>query len=179
MSGINIIFYSRECGACKNLLNALATEDLLKMFKLYCVDGRLNTVPACIKAVPALIVENINKPLVAQEAFEWVQKMKFIKQSIAKNSNNNKTRDPVGFAQLEMGGLSDQFAYKDVDKAMVHSYCDVSNNNTIFTAPEQDKLKEQDQLAKIQNLEKLRTEQNSHYSKIMREQQLKALDGSA
>lgn len=187
MSGVNIIFYSRTCATCKNLLNILMNEDLLKFFKMYCVDDNLNNVPSYIHTVPTMIVANINKPLVAQEAFAWIQKMKFIKQDASKQILQNKitnilnkSNDPIGYTQLEMGGLSDPFAYKDIDMPLIHNYQNIKTGSglTIFTAPEQEKLRDHEQAQKIKYLEKIRDDQNEEYTKQMKEQQLKAVISS-
>ncbi len=184
MSGINIVFYSRACPTCKNLLNILMNEGLLKFFKLYCVDDKLDTVPPYIHTVPTMIVANINKPLVVQEAFEWIQKVKFIKQDASKkilqsgivNIMNKQQKDPIGYTSLEMGGISDPFAYRDVDMPLVHNYQGIKEDkSSIFTAPEQEKLSDQEQAKRIKNLEKIRDDQNTEYSNIMKEQQLKAV----
>lgn len=177
---MNILFYSRECNACRNLLKILKNENLLSYFKLFCVDDRLDEVPKQITIVPTMIVSNINKPLVAQEAFEWVQKIKFIRQQQQQQfsiKNDQINQEPIGYIPLEMDGISDQFAYSKIDRPLVHNYFQIGDEkkHVIYTAPEQYKISKDEQLNRIKDIEKKRAQQEMEYSKIMKEQQLKAV----
>lgn len=184
---INVIFYSRKCNNCKNLLNLLKNENLLGYFVLFCVDGRLNEIPSHITVVPTMIVSNVNKPLVGAETFNWVNKTKFLRQQnlmsenkniIMKqnlmNANNNDKID--GYEKDVMNGISDSFAFTKKDVALPHSYVGVNNDQiSIFTAPEQGKINKDEQKKKINDIKKMRENQDSHYSEIMKKQQIHAV----
>jgi len=190
--GINILFYSRSCDTCKNLLKILQNENLLGYFKLYCVDGRYQELPKYITTVPTMIVSTINKPLVAAETFEWIKNMKFIKNQMIQDMNKkliqqnlvNMTKTnlsgPLGFIQQEMNGYSDNYAFQDpnIDKAFPHSYLGLGeeDKNAIFTAPEQNKMSKDDQTKKIKEVHNFREQQDKEFSGIMKQQQLKALN---
>lgn len=187
-NSINIIFYSRACPTCQNLLNVLQNENLLGNFKLFCVDERLNEVPPQIQVVPTMIVSSVNKPLVAQEIFEWIQKIKFIRQKNIMDMNRkiiqqnliqlaeNKS-GPIPFRNSEMGSISDPFAYKDIDNPMPQSFFNVGEEekNGIFTAPEQKPISKNQQEQMISAIETMRSEQDNKYASVMKQDQLKAV----
>ena len=75
--GYNVIFYSKKCKDCNNLLTLLQNEGMLGNFVLFCVDGRLREVPTHVTVVPTMIISSVNKPLIGKETFEWINKMKF------------------------------------------------------------------------------------------------------
>lgn len=184
-SGINIVFYSRECETCKNLLTLLQNENLISYFKLFCVDDRLNELPVIVTVVPTMIVSNVNKPLIAKEIFEWVQQTKFLRQKMMNNRGNRSNlnqeeRELLGFVSQEMGGLSDGFAYTKIDKPLPHSYFNLGEEekNAIFTAPETKKINKQDQDSMIKKLENDRGDQDKKYSSNMKHQQIQAVMNS-
>jgi hypothetical protein len=190
MNNANILFYSNQCASCRNLMLLMRNAGFLEAFKLICVDGILDRLPSQITIVPTMIVVGINKPLVAQEAFKWVEQMKFLKyqqleQAQNKNKNNiippkqeQKAPKLDGFIQTEMAGISDQFAYIENDDPLPHSYFGLGeeNKHIIFTAPvEQTKLSAEEQSRNIKSLEAKRQHQDSEYAKYMEQQQLMAV----
>jgi hypothetical protein len=185
---INTLFYSRTCEHSVKLFKLLQSEGLLEHFKLYCVDDRLDKIPPHIKMVPTMIVSNMNKPLEGQAAFEWIQQMKFLKQSHTTNSNQQniinknmlnipKNNGPIAFVEQEMTGISDGFAYTKTDKPLTHSFFNYKSEDksTIFTAPEQGKLGISEQSKRIKDIEEKRNVQDQEYTKSMKDQQIQAV----
>ena len=185
-----ILFYSNKCPTCLDLIKILQNENLINYFSLFSVDERLNKLPIPIEVVPTMIVPEANKPLVAHEAFEWIKKIKFIKQKkmidmnkkiiqnnlmqMVKNNQNN----PIGFKESEMSSISDPFAYKDIDEAMPQNFVDLNDKDSkhaIFTAPEKNKLNKSQQVKLIENIEKNRKEQDEKYSLSMQEGRMLAV----
>ncbi|CAH6421752.1 Hypothetical protein KVN_LOCUS438 [uncultured virus] len=187
-NGINILFYSKDCVTCRNLLNLLKNENLLCYFKLICVDNNLKAIPAQITMVPTMILSNINKPLVVQETFEWVKKMKFIRNQQISDINKkiiqqnlikimNDKNCPKGFVELEMSGVSDSFAFTDVDTPLDHTFFNLGEEekNAIFTTPELSKLSKDEQLSKINNLKSERNDHEQFFYKLMKKQQIQTV----
>jgi len=185
---MNLLFYSRQCNVCINLIKILENEGLIQYFYPVCVDDKLNKLPPQIEFVPTMIVKDQNKPLVAEETFEWIKKVKFIKQNAKSGSgliNNNvlssmATKSGLkGFSNTEMGDNSDKFAYtKDDAPALPQSFFEYGgeNNNSIFTAPEQSKkLSEEEQKKLISHLESKRNTQDTQYKQHAKKQQLATL----
>lgn len=188
----NIIFYSQQCNTSIALLTLLKNEGLLQYFNLYCVDGRTSTLPKHIQYVPTMIVANINKPLVARDAFEWVSNMKYIRQQniieqnkklIQKNNNNNINTGPRGFVSIEMNEFSDKFAFADnkIDISLPQSFVDVNDldKNSIFTVPEsKDKISSKELKDNIKKIANSRDKQDEEFNSVWIEQQKYAIDNS-
>ncbi|AYV78777.1 MAG: hypothetical protein Edafosvirus32_8 [Edafosvirus sp.] len=164
MNRSNILFYSRKCNTCTNLMQILTNENLLGFFKLFCVDDHLNNLPPHIKRVPTMIVNDIDKPLEVAETFKWIERVKFIRQkntqntqnTIIKNIENKKIMNttnsgPLAFYKQEMQGVSDTFGYTTVDIDQPHNYYkyDVSDKDIIFTAKEKTAMSEREQIEKL------------------------------
>lgn len=183
MNNNNILFYSKTCQTSVNLINILNNEGILPMFKMICVDGQVNKFQNTIRTVPTMIVSNVKKPLEGKETFEWVEKFKFIRKQVYSNSivNNNIAQKnqhvgPLEYKPLEMGSISDKFAYKDHDLAMPQSFVQASQlDNKIFTAPEQEKLTKDQQTKKIKHAEEKRKEQDKTILDTMKKQHLEAI----
>lgn len=169
---MDILFYSRECTTCVNLLKVLQNENMINHFKLFCVDDRLNELPVDITVVPTLIVSSVNKPLVAQEAFDWIKKVKFLNQKSPVKSES----DVIGWMSQEMGGVSDSYAYTKVDTAQPRSYLNYnSNNGGIYTPPNMGKINKKQQDDMIKKVENFRTNQDNSYVQFMKKQQVDAV----
>lgn len=185
-NNMNVLFYSQQCHTCMNLLTVLKNEGFLAYFKLICVDTMLDKLPSNM-VVPTMIVVNLNRPLVAQETFEWIKQMKFIRQQqimdvnkriIQQNQINSIQKGPMGFDNEIMGGISDKFAFTKRDDALPHAYVGVGEDdkNAIFTAPiEQKKMDKSEQIRNIKHLEDNRNAQDNEYANYMKQQQLQAV----
>lgn len=182
---MNIIFYSQNCGPSKNLISSMKNIGILDKFKCFCVDDNLDAVPPHITDVPTLIVSGISHPLVKKDAFKWVESIKYIKQSQAINQQKKlilanmmqqaQMKGPHGYSQGEMSGVSDTFAYTDIDMAQPHSYLNYGeeNANAIFTAPEEaKKITKAEQNQKISNYMASLDKQNNDIQLSMKKEQL-------
>jgi hypothetical protein len=162
----NILFYSKSCETCKTLLTVLKNENLLGNFKLICVDDT-KVLPTDLTRVPTMLVININRPLVAQETFEWVSQMKFLRQQQIMDINKkiiqqnttymaNNKKGPIGYDSEIMGSFSDKFAFANENKndPFPQSFIGIGDEdkNVIFTAPQ-----EKDAISK------------THHSKLIKE----------
>lgn len=186
---MNILFYSRTCHTCITLIKMLETEKLLHYFTMVCVDDKLNNLPAQIEYVPTMIVKDQNKKLQLEETFEWIRKVKFLRNNKTDTQNQfvknkvmsslqNKTK-VNGFSDIEMGTDSDVFAYTKSDApALPQSFFGYKDetNNTIFTAPDQmKKLNEGDQKQMISLLEGKRKDQDSEYKTKAKNEQFNTI----
>jgi len=184
---MNILFYSQQCEYCRRLLLLLKTENLICYFKLICVDDKLDKLPRDMK-VPTMRVINVNRPLVAQETFEWVNQMKFIRQQQVMDINKkiiqqnvlnaNIKKGPIGFDEKIMSGLSDEFALIKIDDPLPHAYFNVGqeDKNIIFTAPqESDTISKQTQNKMIKDLESRRLQQDTEHKTFMKQKQAEAV----
>jgi len=184
MSNYNVLFFSNNCQPSKILINLLTNEKLIQYFTAICTDNNPN-IPPYITITPTLIINKFNKPLVAQEAFQWVQKIKQYRinvqlqklsmsqnqiNSINGNLSNDSNGKLLGFNSIEMEGMSDIFALFDIDEALPHSYNFLGQEQTIFTAPENNtKLTNSTQKKLHDEMLKQRQIQDSQYQKELKE----------
>jgi hypothetical protein len=168
---MNILFYSKNCSTSLNLLQLMKNENLIQHFKLICVETHMNNIPKDIKRVPTLIVKDIPKPLECADAFKWIENIKYIRHQNINKTNQIKQhiinkKSPHGYADLEMGGFSDEFAYLLTESAQPQSFVGCQEKNIIFTAPEQGKLSNNEQNNKIKDIQNIRKTQDDHIEKL-------------
>jgi hypothetical protein len=183
-TNINLLFFSNQCQMCRSLLAILKNENMVSYFKLYCVDDPMirAKLPPAITKVPTIIIPSMNKKLVADEIFMWLKSLKASKeqrkQNITSNVNvenmKNKSKQPIGYINQEMSGISDMYAYTTIDEVPRHTYtaCTELDKNTIFTAPETQSAvtkKEHDMYAKT--LERKRNQQDTEITDLFKKQQ--------
>jgi hypothetical protein len=174
-------------------MQIMKNENILQQFNLYCVDDHLNNLPPHITTVPTLIVGELKQQFIAADAFKWVDSIRFMNQRhlIEMNKKHIMTNmikqqqmmGPHGYTQLEMNGFSDNFAFKDVDHAQAHSFfvCGTENDNTIFTAPEEQKngkyigMTQQEQKNKLSTVESIRKEQDKQNEILMKQNQINTI----
>src|SRR5580692_5310725 len=133
MSAYNILFYSLKSQPCIDLITLLKNSNLLRHFRMFCIDESSNKMPSYIKFVPTLIINNIPKPLEGPEAFNWVNmarqwttqntmnmqaltnpayQMNMVRmQQMQINTQNNQLpkSNLLGFVNTEMNSFSDRF----------------------------------------------------------------------
>lgn len=184
---MNIFYYSKFSGMCTNLLKLMDNYKVLNKFLLKCVDD-MPELPRGLERVPTLIVVGIDKPLVAKEAMIWFDNMrpifaqqcadiqnKQIMYNIMKN-NQLAMKGPKGYAEEEYHGISDSFAYFDVDMPQPKTFCEYGNEkDAIYTPPIDDKIKSDEQKRYIQKLEQDRRKQEGELVSIMKKEQIEAI----
>lgn len=136
------IFYSKYCQNCKDFLQELyKTEDLYAKFNKICVDGKKN-IPKQITSVPTIIVPQIQKPLVGEEAFFWLDGMKKMvdasrsqpqqppsMQDGPKNLQGTESMGGVSAFSYELGGFSDTYSTLGADPTpMEHAFSFIGDN---------------------------------------------------
>jgi len=172
---------------CTDLLKMMDSYNILNRFNLKCIDDMLQ-IPAGLERVPTLVVVGIDKPLVAKEAVMWFNQMRpmFVQQNVEMQqkrimhriSRNNVNGGPKGYAQGEYDGISDTFAYTDVDIPQPKAFCDYGKNSedVIFTPPkDRGKIVEAEQKRFVKDLECERKKNDLEYSNVMKRDQVDAV----
>lgn len=187
---MNILFYSRQCKTSLVVLKLLKATGLLNNFKLICVDDNLSNIPQQITRVPTMIMSNMKYPLVANDIIKWIEGIRFMrsqKQTVEAplpptpektDTEYTDNRPILGYIESEMSGMSDNFAFKDIDVALPHAFVEYGKDdkNPIFTAPESlKKLTSSDQNKIIRDTNETRRKQDEEYEQIMKERQMYAL----
>uniref|UniRef100_A0A6C0EAR5 Thioredoxin domain-containing protein n=1 Tax=viral metagenome TaxID=1070528 RepID=A0A6C0EAR5_9ZZZZ len=138
MSNFGCLFYSSKCETCHGLVNTMRVEGILNAFTLLSVDNMPleKLLQINIRVVPAIIVNMDKRQMVyeGKEAVMWVNN--FIlsrKQNMARNIDSQRRQilqehvklygdSTMAYIPLEQGGISDDFAYLDVDRAMPKNF---------------------------------------------------------
>jgi hypothetical protein len=171
----NILIYSRNCEYCNQLLDILYREKLLGSFQQFCIDDPKNfALKSKITKVPTMILHNVNKPLVANDAFHWVSKIKNARKNFGSTkkwgpSNEEETEDDISkWNPNEMGNISDNYAHKDIDKPFNQSFVGIGSEekNYIYTIPEKKPLNNSEQKKLIQSITNQRNDDNKKCNEI-------------
>lgn len=186
-NNMNILFYSKFCNTCIQLCSLLMKEDMMKFFRVVCVDENLHRLPPQITIVPTMLVQTHTEPIVGPATFKWIEQMKFFKKNNQPTQNsispNNftsilKNTGPLPFITSEMSDqISDGFAYKEQDDAIPHRYVTSTLNNQtiIFTAPEEAKIGKTETVKQIKQMEEDRENEAKSFNQLMKQQQINAL----
>lgn len=133
-----ILFFSKNCTFCTDLLNKLyKNDDLLKQIVLININNIQLKIPSFIKNVPSLIVNENNQQhlLVGTEIFNWLEEL------LKNKEENIKDWDPN-----TMSGYSDDFSFIEEKETINNdrNYCYIStvNNYKINTPNDDDNNKD-------------------------------------
>lgn len=174
---------------CKSLITLLRSQNLLPYFKLILVDNQIEKLPQYVSRVPTVIIPSMKKILVADQIFQWLQIIRTSQQQLKSDLQNSNTTDatpqkqikqsteqkgnnPIGFITSEMSGISDTYAYTNVDAVPQHTYTDCRDvgKNQIFTAPEQHRITTSTQKTFMERINTDRQIQDREISKVLTEQ---------
>jgi len=132
--GQYILYYSNYCINCKEFINLLCKTPIYSNFTKINVSEKVS-FPSFVKSVPTIVVPKIQRPLVGEEVFKWLED-----QSIERIKN--KKEGIIPYSPGEMGsGLEDSYSYldaKDTDQPMEHTFSFIKRGDQkIETPPEE------------------------------------------
>ena len=159
----SVLYYSRMCENCNNLLGVLAKSQAKNDMHFVCVDKRERSpegklfvimsngarlpMPPNVTKVPALLLLNKgNRALFGNEIMDFLRPMEQRTNEIAQGGNGEPTAYAFGDAGVS-GVASDQYSFLDQtaqsmtakgDGGMrqLHSYATVSTTDNIETPPD-------------------------------------------
>jgi hypothetical protein len=70
---IGVLFYSNNCEHSKKFLINLMKTNFNDLVRKICVDRKDAKIPSIVKSVPTLIARGINRPLVGEQVFAWLE----------------------------------------------------------------------------------------------------------
>lgn len=151
VDNINILFYSSKCSTCELFMKHCKNNDVLKHFKLICIEESVGKLPSSLKVVPSILVKG--QLIEGKQTFEWLKgllefkkssKSNFVSDSSdnknsekfdAKKDNVNNTNNKqavnnpkeikknlLDFTIKELTGISDEYAYLQVDSAQPKAF---------------------------------------------------------
>ena len=86
MSQPNLLFYMEGCKTCNFFITTAHKANILKNFKMICIDGQKEKFKAQgLKKVPTIIIPSINKQFDGSDCIKWLDDM--IKLSSSSNNN--------------------------------------------------------------------------------------------
>ena len=70
---IGVLFYSNNCDHSKKFLIDLMKSNVNDLVRKICVESKGVKIPSVIKNVPTLVARGINRPLVGEQVFAWLE----------------------------------------------------------------------------------------------------------
>jgi hypothetical protein len=132
--GQYILYYSNYCINCKEFMTILCKTPIYSNFTKINVSGNVS-YPNFVKSVPTIIVPKVQRPLVGEEVFKWLEE-----QSVERVKNENQGIIP--YSPGEMGsGLTDNYSYldaKDTEQPMEHTFSFIKRSDQKIETPPED-----------------------------------------
>jgi len=92
MSQPNLLFYMEGCKTCNFFITTAHKANILKNFKMICIDGQKEKFKAQgLKKVPTIIIPSINKQFDGSDCIKWLDDM--IKISLSNNNFSMKDEE--------------------------------------------------------------------------------------
>lgn len=132
--GQYVLYYSNYCINCKEFINILCKTPIYSSFTKVNVSDGKTRFPSFVKSVPTIIVPNVNKPLVGEEVFTWLEKQ-------SDNRIKNEKESIIAYSPGEMGGFGDNYSYfgsDDAEQPMEQTFSYIKRaDQKIETPPEE------------------------------------------
>lgn len=130
-----ILYHSNEySNYCKEFTALLCkTPDFQKFTKIDVCDKSIN-IPPFVKSVPTIIVPKINRPLVGDEAFKWLED-----KSKSRIINEKKSITPYSPGEMacDMGDNYSFLDIKDTEQPMEHTFSYIKRNDQKINTPDE------------------------------------------
>jgi hypothetical protein len=190
----SVLFYLSTCPTCNKFMTECQKYNILKNFQLIKIDDNIDYYKQKgLAVVPTIKVIGYSKSFMGSECFEWlksiidtinrqqlnqpidkikeqasVQNKKITPPPIVNNNNNEKKNlNDMGYRPSEMNGISDTYAYKDIDIAFPMSFQSRNLNTEIYTPPiEKNKIEKNKQSELIKKMELVRNNDKNEFIKI-------------
>jgi len=186
------LFYSPRCESSANFIRIITSEKINSMFNLISIDtmSTEQLISLGIKKTPMLVLRNQNNETIGihegQASFEWLNNLiQFRRQNMMNMVEQNRKRliqsniatqankDNVSGRSDELTGISDNFAYVNVDYVPTKSYLPYGQDNDfkILTFTDnQGKITERDMKSKISEYESTRKQTDTEIKNIVNTQ---------
>lgn len=171
MGNENILFYSKKCKFCSQIINLISDIDSIEKYMLICLDNERSKYPY-IQRVPTLIIKQIKQPLIGINAFNWIKstaQFNRITNNINAKPNQfiNSNENPLlydvnnGPNGIKNTNTLDNnlFIKKNVNNIDNISYIN-SKEEDIYTLPEGSKINKMNQKKKLNALMNMRAQQD-------------------
>lgn len=120
-----ILYYSNYCINCKEFLNILVkNQPLYQKFNKLNISDSNSPKPPFLKAVPTILVPNVNIPLTGSDVFKWLEQ-----QSTQRRKQEQKDIEPYHPSEMS-GNLGNNYSYFGLDdrnQPMKHNFTFIDN----------------------------------------------------
>lgn len=126
-----ILYYSNYCGNCKEFMNNLCKTEYYQRFVKIDITSSSNR-PKFIKFTPTIVVPEIPKPLIGEDAFNWLEKM-------SEEKEKEKPEGVQPYHPMEMGSSTDAYSYlgtEDTEQPMEHSFVFIKREEEKINTPQ-------------------------------------------
>jgi hypothetical protein len=91
----NVLFYMESCKTCSVFINIAQQHNILKFFKLICIDGQKEKfIAQGLKKVPTIIVRNIGKQIEGNDCLKWLDSVVKMKSNSSSSINSQEMYIP-------------------------------------------------------------------------------------
>jgi hypothetical protein len=195
----SILFYLSTCPTCNRFRLECQKYNILKNFQEIKIDNNIEYYKQKgLVIVPTIKVIGYSKSFIGSECFEWLNSIistinqqknnspinipnkkneqynKITKPPLVEKNNETKNLNDMGYRPNEMNGISDTYAYKDIDTAFPMSFQSRNLNTEIYTPPiEKNKIEKSKQTELIKKMELVRNNDKNEFIKIAEQERNK------
>jgi hypothetical protein len=180
---LGYLFYSHRCESSANFIRIIQSEGIQNLFNIIDIDKMTTDqiIKLGIKFTPMVVLKNNNQSVSheGKNAFQWLNNfIEFRRQNMIKmaevernriiKANKTQNDNVLSYKPLETSGISDIFAYVDVDHYQPKSFMQYGEDNKIITFQDnQAKISEKETQSKINEYNKNRKAQDSQIESLI------------
>ncbi len=141
-NNVNLLFYSTKCKTCNVFMTVSQNNNILKYFKLICIDGQEKQFQEKgLKKVPTLVIKNMGKPIEGNDCMVWLESTIKLKSNNIYDNTNEQYLPEVGIQNPTNIGVSTPRQQINGGSGPVGTSSNQSNNSNQFQVPNTNILK--------------------------------------
>jgi hypothetical protein len=99
----NLLFYSTKCNTCNVFMKIAHSNNILKYFKLICIDGQeKNFQEKGLRKVPTIVIKNMGKPIDGNDCLTWLESSIKLRTGKVYDNTNEQYLPEVGIPNQNM-----------------------------------------------------------------------------
>lgn len=98
---MNLFFYSTKCKTCGVFMQISQKNNILKFFKLICIDGQERSFQEKgLKKVPTIVIKNMGKPIEGNDCLSWLESTLKLRSGQINDKTNDQYLPEVGINNM-------------------------------------------------------------------------------
>jgi hypothetical protein len=94
---MNLFFYSTKCKTCGVFMQISQKNNILKFFKLICIDGQERSFQdKGLKKVPTIVIKSMGKPIEGNDCLAWLESTLKLRSGQINDKTNDQYLPEVG-----------------------------------------------------------------------------------